>query len=1022
VREKAHILLVLTLKSYLVRSLRFAGQGFLRLAKLLLNNFNHASTTSKIQQSSITLALLLVAIYPVYCFITGQNHKASALTATSVSPGFGISTGGTQITVTLDDLSFSKDFNTTTGTAGAAQSFTPLVNGNYRIELWGGGGGNGGPDVGPGPGKGGYTAGTINLTTSDTLNFYIGGAGGNGTSTAGGSGGLNGGGSGGGDPGGLIDGTGETGGGGGGSTDVRFNSTSINSRIMVAGGGAGPSDGEAGGPAGGLASTNGKAPTSATYGTTTLGSNQTSGAVFFQASNGSSPPTSGAIVYTRGGGGGGGGYWGGRGGPCTTSITCSRDELAGRGGSSYISGHTGAVAIASASSTAARTGTGGAACATSTTDALCSEHYSGKVFTSTVMIDGAGYGWTNTMGSQTAMLNPLGGSYALGTGNSGGGYARITALDVPTVTVGGTACTGVVLSGNIITCTTGAHTAGMVDVTVNNGIGPTATLTNSYTYYDPIAINSITSNHGTANGGTTVTITGANITLPTLPTPATVQQMTQAYCASMVVYNGTNPSVILTLNDPRGSGQQYQVAKLADGNCWMLNNLKLGYEGATDGPNGDGTTTLTSADTNITSNFVLPQVTNSGSSYDMPGVYAVPGQTNNISDDTFYGYLYNWPAATAGETTSSITTGNAPSSICPKGWRLPTGGATGDFSALSSAMAAANGSSDYLNFQPAGPFKGTFSGFIDGVYSTQGTRGGLWASSTDDIFDSDTMSFTASSVMPYDRDARNVGYAVRCMVDSAQYPIVTFDGIPATVVSHTNTEIVVKTPAHAAGLVDVAVANALSTDTLSAVYLNPAGDLTDPANVSSGYLYQDPYVAISANTPIISITPHPTSDTISSTTTQISVTTNSPTGYSLSIHTTSAGSKLVHAANSSYYISPVGDGTTTGILSNPVQLTTNTWGFALAKTTDGFTIDTTLVSNNFDNSYTTVSNQTSHTAKYARVPMADTTIKNTQTDNNEQADGTVIYYGARTATGQLAGTYRAIVTYTAVGRLDSVSP
>ena len=59
------------------------------------------------------------------------------------------------------------------------------------------------------------------------------------------------------------------------------------------------------------------------------------------------------------------------------------------------------------------------------------------------------------------------------------------------------------------------------------------------------------------------------------PTPTTMQGMTQSYCQNnMTIYDGSNPSAILTLTDARGSNQTYQVAKLADSNCWMLNNLK----------------------------------------------------------------------------------------------------------------------------------------------------------------------------------------------------------------------------------------------------------------------------------------------------------------------------------------------------------------------------------------------------------------------------------------------------------------
>jgi hypothetical protein len=67
-------------------------------------------------------------------------------------------------------------------------------------------------------------------------------------------------------------------------------------------------------------------------------------------------------------------------------------------------------------------------CTTGTSDNTCSIHYSGKVFTNTVMIDGAGYAWTNTKGEQQAMPNPTGGFYELGQGHIGNGFARITYL------------------------------------------------------------------------------------------------------------------------------------------------------------------------------------------------------------------------------------------------------------------------------------------------------------------------------------------------------------------------------------------------------------------------------------------------------------------------------------------------------------------------------------------------------------------------------------------------------------------
>ena len=105
--------------------------------------------------------------------------------------------------------------------------------------------------------------------------------------------------------------------------------------------------------------------------------------------------SSGAVGNSGGGGYYGGGGARGVGGP-------------GSGGSSYISGYTGSVAITSASSSAPKAG-----CTNGTTDITCSYHYSGKLFTNMSMISG-----------NSSM--PTHNGTATMTGNSEDGYARIT--------------------------------------------------------------------------------------------------------------------------------------------------------------------------------------------------------------------------------------------------------------------------------------------------------------------------------------------------------------------------------------------------------------------------------------------------------------------------------------------------------------------------------------------------------------------------------------------------------------------
>jgi len=281
--------------------------------------------------------------------------------------------------ICLADSELSKSFSYT----GEGETYTVLKNGTYKIELWGAQGGSGNLAA-----PGAYTSGNIYLTKGEKLYFFVGQAA-NGVSTS-----FNGGGN--------CYGNCS---GGGGATDVRLvygswnKAESLRSRIMVAAGGGGYNSwrsGYVGGYAGALigGSSAGDSPRS--------GATQTAGA----SGNASSRNgTFGVGGYGDNyGGGGGGGYWGGAGG------NNSGTGNGGSGGSSYISGHTGCVAIVSAESATPKEG-----CETGTTDNNCSIHYSEKVFTNTVM----------KAGNEEMPDYSTGGSFV---GNRGNGYAKIIFL------------------------------------------------------------------------------------------------------------------------------------------------------------------------------------------------------------------------------------------------------------------------------------------------------------------------------------------------------------------------------------------------------------------------------------------------------------------------------------------------------------------------------------------------------------------------------------------------------------------
>ena len=253
--------------------------------------------------------------------------------------------------------------------------------------------------------NGGYVKGIISLEKSTSLYLYVGGKAPNPKVNDSGrtyekvAGGWNGGGEGDYDH--ADD---DSSGGGGGASDIRLTNgvwnsfNSLKSRIMVAGagGGGGGWRGQYGGCGGGLTGISSTWTINnncyATNGTQTLGYKFGIG-------------EAGTHRFTnQNAGGGGGGYYGGceyKGERVKNSNNTSYiDDYPGGGGSSFISGHTGCNAINSSSTESKITHTGSP------------NHYSGKVFTNTVMKAG-----------NEVMPSPTGGTE---TGHSGNGYCKIT--------------------------------------------------------------------------------------------------------------------------------------------------------------------------------------------------------------------------------------------------------------------------------------------------------------------------------------------------------------------------------------------------------------------------------------------------------------------------------------------------------------------------------------------------------------------------------------------------------------------
>jgi uncharacterized protein YjdB len=197
---------------------------------------------------------------------------------------------------------------------GSVQTYTvPAGVTSVLVDAQGGkGGNNNNYPTGSYPSRGGYggkVVCTLAVTPGQILNVYVGGAGGNGT-TSGGTGGFNGGGNG-------ASSSPYAGGAGGGASDIRFSPYALADRKVVAGGGGGAGlaypilDNEKGGAGGGLTGENGYSNGTTTSTNSGRGGTQSAGGANGDGSGTSGTLGAGGNAISSSAGGGGGGYYGG---------------------------------------------------------------------------------------------------------------------------------------------------------------------------------------------------------------------------------------------------------------------------------------------------------------------------------------------------------------------------------------------------------------------------------------------------------------------------------------------------------------------------------------------------------------------------------------------------------------------------------------------------------------------------------------------------------------------------------------
>ena len=307
----------------------------------------------------------------------------------------------------------------------------------------------------------------------------------------------------------------------------------------------------------------------------------------------------------------------------------------------------------------------------------------------------------------------------------------------------------------------------------------------------------------------TTTASGAYSNTLTIAVVAEPRQLTWD---ELVYMQDMNPSACSNavggstkrLTDARDQ-KQYWVTKLADGNCWMTQNLDLDLSTSkaltpddsdvsrswtpTNDTLTDGTKT-TIDNTAVWSwnlgDYVLT-TPNAGNSCGTSGIsdfgdctsvgfQSVAGMTpmadGNVTDvisgNTYnahyhVGNHYTWNAATAG-TGGTITSAEATDSICPKGWRLPTSTRSGEYQALMNAysISSNDAGSTALVFAPLYFVR---SGYVSsGSLLFAGNESDYWSSTAySDTSDAYFLYFTLGYVRPSGYDTRYNGQSVRCL-------------------------------------------------------------------------------------------------------------------------------------------------------------------------------------------------------------------------------------------------------------------
>ena len=244
------------------------------------------------------------------------------------------------------------------------------------------------------------------------------------------------------------------------------------------------------------------------------------------------------------------------------------------------------------------------------------------------------------------------------------------------------------------------------------------------------------------------------------------------------------------LTDERDNNT-YAVAKLADGKCWMIENLRLdntalhnsdgslaqGYNssfiGLADPESANFMSSTTANSLYSTDGTTTATISGSKQDYRFPrynnnNTYSRQSSSGYSTDDNTYSYgnYYTWHAAIA-DTTHYSSGDHNTTSICPAGWRIPTGDTTGEFYSLNIAINSGATNSSASKKLRSYPNNFLYSGYMGNSSATsRGSIGFYWLSTALDNDSSFFVRLASSRVDPGNSGFNKyLGRTVRCILD-----------------------------------------------------------------------------------------------------------------------------------------------------------------------------------------------------------------------------------------------------------------